>query len=153
MSLKGLNDLHDQFKRQKYPNMPTYAMVKSKFSDSNANELTKSIMAFLELKGHHVSRVNTMGVVRQGKYTKGGGTLGASDLSVIMRNKNNYVIAWELEIKFGKDRQSDDQKEYQKSVEKAGGLYSIVRTFEEFENQYLAIDNAQSMMLRSIIFK
>jgi hypothetical protein len=37
-----------------------------------------------------------------------------------------------IEIKYGKDRQSDVQKEYQASIERAGGVYIIVRTFYEF---------------------
>lgn len=135
MTLDELNKQQDEFKRLKYPNVPEYALSKTKNKDNGANSLTSSIVKFLELNNHHVSRVNTMGVMKNGKYRKGGGTLGASDLSIIMKGKNG-VIAWEVEVKFGKDKQSDVQKKYQASVERAGGIYSIVSTFDDFQMQY-----------------
>lgn len=140
-SLKDLADMQDAENKKKYPTMPDYARVKSKFSESNANNLTAAIMKFLTSSGHHVSRVNTMGVVRNGKYTKGGGTIGASDLSVIMKSFSGKIVAWELEVKHGKDVQSDVQKEYESSVVKAGGIYSIVKTYDEFQIQYQKLMN------------
>ena len=127
--------LDDQFVRQ-HPSVPSYAKPKPKVTKSPANQLTNDIIKFLSLKGHHVSRVNTMGVMRDGKYTRGGGTLGASDLSVIMKNKLGVVIAWELEIKIAKDKLSDVQIKYSESVIKAGGHYSVVKTFDDFFEQY-----------------
>ena len=41
-----------------------------------------------------------------------------------------------LEIKHGADEMSSEQKEYQKKVEAAGGVYIVVRTFEDFLNWY-----------------
>ena len=37
-----------------------------------------------------------------------------------------------IEIKYGKDRQSDDQIRYQEMIEKAGGIYIIVKNFDDF---------------------
>ncbi len=126
----------DEFKRT-HPNVPDYARPKSKKSKSPAIELANSIQKFLKLKGHHCSVVSTMGVYREGiGHTYGGATKGASDLSIIMKSDKGNVIAWECEIKIGKDIQSDKQKQYAESVMKAGGHYSIVKTYEQFISQY-----------------
>jgi hypothetical protein len=39
-------------------------------------------------------------------------------------------------VKYGKDRQSDAQKVYQKMIEDAGGVYYISRTFDDFIEFY-----------------
>ena len=36
------------------------------------------------------------------------------------------------EIKYGKDKQSEDQKKYQADIEAAGGIYIIVKTFHDY---------------------
>ena len=62
-----------------------------------------------------------------GKWTPGQSTKGTADISATIRGRSV-----KLEVKFGKDVQSQVQKEYQASIEKAGGVYIIVRTFDEF---------------------
>jgi hypothetical protein len=42
-----------------------------------------------------------------------------------------------VEIKIGKDFQKLNQKQYQKQVELAGGIYWIIRSFQEFYDKYL----------------
>jgi hypothetical protein len=37
-----------------------------------------------------------------------------------------------IEVKIGKDRQSDAQKRYQENIEKAGGTYYIAKNFDDF---------------------
>ncbi len=128
--------LSDEFRRT-HRNVPEYAIPKPKKSKSPAIELANNIQKFLKLNGHHCSVVSTMGVYREGiGHTYGGATKGASDLSIIMKSRQGIVIAWELEIKHGKDVQSDKQKEYAEAVERAGGVYSIVKNFDDFEMQY-----------------
>ena len=46
-----------------------------------------------------------------------------------------------IEVKFGSDRQSEHQKEYQKAIEAAGGVYLIARTFEQIKGE---IDNLKN---------
>lgn len=41
-----------------------------------------------------------------------------------------------IEIKHGKDRQSEAQKRYQADIEMAGGIYYIAKTFDEFYQWY-----------------
>jgi hypothetical protein len=43
-----------------------------------------------------------------------------------------------IEIKM-KDKQSPDQVKYQQAVERAGGLYLICHSFDEFMNYYNTI--------------
>jgi hypothetical protein len=37
-----------------------------------------------------------------------------------------------IEVKIGKDRQSEAQKRYQENIEKAGGIYYIAKNFDDF---------------------
>jgi hypothetical protein len=39
-------------------------------------------------------------------------------------------------VKYGKDRQSNDQKKYEQEVTKAGGIYLIAKTFDGFIEWY-----------------
>ena len=70
-------------------------------------------------------------VVGNQKYIKGTGTKGSADLSATIKGRSVKI-----EIKWGKDRQSQEQKEYQKHIESAGGIYYIARTFDEFIEWY-----------------
>jgi len=62
-----------------------------------------------------------------GKWTPGQGTKGTADISATIRGRSVKI-----EVKYGKDRQSDDQKRYQQQIETAGGIYIIVRNMDEF---------------------
>lgn len=58
-------------------------------------------------------------------------TRGTADIHAIIKGK-----AVKIEVKIGKDRQSIFQKEYQKNVEKAGGIYYIAKDFDSFYEWY-----------------
>lgn len=135
--------------RQEYPSLPEHAIKHPKYSDKSANDLTKAIIDFLNLSGHLAERHSNEGRVIDGRktytdvigQTKTIGSLkriyssnvnGTSDLKAVINGK---MIA--IEIKFGKDRQSEKQKEYQKRVENAGGEYWIAKTFDQFYETYL----------------
>jgi len=60
-------------------------------------------------------------------YIRSGSTKGAADISAIVNGK-----AIEIEIKFGKDKLRPAQIEYQKSVEAAGGVYFVAKSFDGF---------------------
>jgi len=66
-----------------------------------------------------------------GKWTPGQSTKGTADISSTIRGRSVKI-----EIKYGKDRQSDAQKEYQAAIERAGGVYIIVRDFDSFVTWY-----------------
>jgi hypothetical protein len=65
------------------------------------------------------------------QWIPGSGTCGTSDIHAVIGGR-----AVKIEIKAGADRQSEAQKEYQRKVEAAGGVYIIAHTFSEFLEWY-----------------
>ncbi len=61
-----------------------------------------------------------------GKWTPGQGTKGTADISATIRGRSVKI-----EVK-QKDKQSEVQKQYQQSIESAGGIYEIFRDFDSF---------------------
>ena len=128
----------------KYPNNAYIPL--SNWNDNSANALTKCIIHFLTYSGFQAERINTMGVYREGKkiqvgentrqlkgtYTPSTGTKGSADISATIRGRSVKI-----EVKYGKDKQSEVQKRYQESIEQAGGTYFIARSFDEFMIFYL----------------
>lgn len=148
-----LNALMMEQLKQKYPNMPEAYIPKTDWNDNSANALTKCVIAWIQFNGGQAERISSQGQYREGakipvgsgimahtkqlpgKWTPGQSTKGTADISAtISVNINGVKIgrSVKIEIKYGKDRQSDVQKEYQASIERAGGVYIIVRTFDEF---------------------
>lgn len=136
-----LKDLQLKYKMVKYPTIPPHLIALDHWNDNGANALTKSIIAFLQFNGCQAERINTMGVYRKkyrtdgvaigGQWTKGTGTPGSADISATIKGRSVKI-----EVKYGKDRQSEAQKAYQKAIEEAGGVYIIARDFEGFLNFY-----------------
>lgn len=134
--------------KERYPSFPKHAIPIPKYSDATANGLTKCVIDFLNYSGHQAERVSSMGrmldktkivedvlgrqrTIGSMQYIKGTSTNGTSDISSIINGKSVKI-----EIKIGKDRQSKAQKDYQLATEKAGGIYLITKTFDEFMTQY-----------------
>ncbi len=146
--LQSLSELSTSIKRQKYPNVPADSLPLTKYNDKTANGLTRCIIDFLRLNGWQAERINNTGrlVDRRETYTdvlgrsrtiggiewiKGTGTDGTADLSCVIAGK-----PVKIEVKIGRDKQSDKQKQYQASIEKAGGLYFIAKSFDGFYSWY-----------------
>jgi hypothetical protein len=147
-SLEQLRQLKLAKTREMYPNVPDIALPKTEYNDKSANGLTRCVLDYLLLSGHFCERTGNEGRVIDGRKTytdvigrqktigtvkriKSSGTKGTSDLKAVI---NGRMVA--IEIKFGADRQSQHQKDYQAMVEKAGGTYWIVKNFEQFLNLY-----------------
>lgn len=130
--------------------MPKEYVPKTKFTDKTANGLTKAIVAWINLNGYQAERISTTGryidnskivtdvlgnrkKIGSGKYIKGSGTNGSADISATIKGRSIKI-----EVKIGKDKQSDAQKEYQKNIEKAGGIYIIASDFDDFMMWYKA---------------
>jgi len=130
-ALKLANDI------ERHPSFPEAYFVKKKWDDKTANGLTKAITSFIQFNGFQAERINTMGTARENKrtdgkvigvtWTKGTSTAGSADISATIRGRSVKI-----EVKIGKDRQSDAQKRYQESIERAGGVYMIARDFDSF---------------------
>ena len=125
----------------KYPNFPPHAVPGKTWSDNSANGLTKCVIDIINYEGYQAERISTQGTYVEGakikvgenerqlkgKYIPTQGTKGSADISATIRGRSVKI-----EIKYGKDKQSDVQREYQESIERAGGVYIIVRSFDEF---------------------
>jgi hypothetical protein len=146
-SLKELKQLKLTESLRKHPKLPEAARYIKPYSDKTANGLTRAIIDFLRLKGHQAERISssgryidgskvvtdTLGFKRRigsGKWILGSMQPGSADLSAVIQGK-----AVKIEVKM-KDRQSPAQKKYQEQVERAGGLYWLVRSFDEFIKYY-----------------
>lgn len=146
--LKHLQELSLKVKRDKYPNIPDHAASIPKYSETTANGTTRCVIDFLKFTGNQAERINTTGryidnrktitdvigqkkVIGSGKWIPTTGTKGSADISATIKGRSVKI-----EIKTT-DRQSEAQKEYQRQVESAGGIYIIVRSFQEFYNWYM----------------
>jgi hypothetical protein len=144
-----LRALEIEDKRDKYPSIPESYIPLTDWNDNSANALTKCVIAWITYMGGQAERISSQGQYREGKkiqvgtgtlshskqlpgkWTPGQSTKGTADISATIKGRSVKI-----EIKYGKDRQSDVQKEYQAAIERAGGVYIIVRTFDEFVEWY-----------------
>jgi len=116
--------------------------------DDTANGLTRCIIAYLKYKGWQAERINTTGIPIDSRrqvtditgrtrsiggvqWRRGGGTVGSADISATIKGRSVKI-----EVKIGKDRQSEAQRQYQAAIEQAGGLYYIARDFSTFVAWY-----------------
>lgn len=147
-SIKVLQDLIWQLECIKYPRMPKEYIPKPTYSDKTANGLTKCIIHFVKANGYQAERISNTGRyidnskivtdsmgfqkrIGSGQYIKGTGTNGTADISATIKGKSIKI-----EVKIGKDRQSEAQKKYQADIERAGGIYIIIKDFDEFIHFY-----------------
>jgi len=146
--LQQLYELADMKHKEKYPDMPDAYRYVGKFSDKTANGLTKCIIEWIRLNGGQAERISVQGryidsskvitdvIGRQrkigsGKYIPSSMQKGSADISSTIKGKSVKI-----EVKIGRDVQSEAQKEYQAQIERAGGIYLIAGSFEEFLNKY-----------------
>lgn len=133
----------------RHANIPEHARPKMKFSDATANDLTTAILAYFSLaklkgykcrawrqpsEGRYLPEKWETNVVGQRIQTSKGifiprdkNAKGAGDILAIVSGK--FIS---LEIKIGKDRQSEVQGEFEMDITDAGGLYFIVRNWDSF---------------------
>ncbi|OZI09335.1 hypothetical protein BWI93_04555 [Siphonobacter sp. BAB-5385] len=148
-ALQALHDLALHSKRANHPTFPEKLIPKPKFSDKTANGLTKCIVAFIRLQGFQAERVSVEGRVLDGRKTfqdavgyrrtigtvkriRSSAQVGSADVSAIINGRSVKI-----EVKVGNDRQSQAQKEYQRQVEAAGGIYLLISSFQQFYDWYL----------------
>lgn len=143
-------DLYMKHTLDKYPSFKEKlgCIPPPKLKEAGANDLTRLVIDFLTMKDCQAERISSQGQYRDGKkqvidcigrkrtigsgiWTPGTSTKGTADISATIKGRSVKI-----EIKWQKDRQSQDQINYQHSIEKAGGIYLIVRTFDDFLNWY-----------------
>lgn len=147
-SISVLKELALSENKQRYPNLPAHARYTPKYSDKTANQLTRCIIDFINLNKGQAERISntgrqidnretysdTLGTTRtigSMEWIKGTGRNGTADISATIKGRSVKV-----EVKIGKDRQSDQQKKYQQEIERAGGIYFIAKDFESFYEWY-----------------
>lgn len=119
-------------------------MPPANIKEAGANDLTRLVIDFLEMNDCQAERISSMGryidgtkqvtdcigrkrTIGSGKYVKSTTTNGTADISATIKGRSVKI-----EIKWQKDTQSKDQKAYESSINKAGGIYIIVKTFDDF---------------------
>jgi hypothetical protein len=124
--------------------MPPDYVPKYKYTDKTANGLTRAIIDYINFSGGFAERISTMGRVIDTskivtnvigitksyggkKFIPGTGTKGSADISATI-----YGRSVKIEVKIGRDKQSDHQKEYEARTLASGGIYIIARNFEDF---------------------
>ena len=115
-------------------NIPTHLQSDFKFYDKTANGLTKLIMAWLKVNGHFAARINSGAVFdrRLGVYrANSGATVGMADINAVVKGKSISI-----EVKIGRDKIRDSQLKVKSEIEAAGGIYIIVRSFDDFRQQF-----------------
>lgn len=152
-SLKYLRKIYLADNRQRYPSLPDYARTAPRYSDRTANGLTKCILDFLKLKGWQAERVSVTGRyldnsrivtdvtgkqrrIGSGKWIPGQMTPGSADISAVINGR-----AVKIEVKIGRDQQNEAQRRYQEQIEKAGGVYMIATSLDEFVEWYQNFTN------------
>lgn len=130
-----LKQLKLESNRSKHPSFPDHLRPRPSYQTTTANGLTRAIIDYIQLNGGQAERIGSMGrvVKRNGvsRYIPGTSTKGTADISSTIKGRSVKI-----EVKVGKDRQSEYQKLYQADVERAGGVYYIARTFDEFYEWY-----------------
>jgi len=142
-AVKELERMADAEARLQHPNVNPKFLAPRKYKDNTANGLTKCVIDFIRLSGYQAERINCTGRfvdntevvenvlgdkrrIGSAKWLPTSGQRGTADISACIAGKSVKV-----EVKIH-DRQSEAQKAYQAEVERAGGVYLIVRSFTEF---------------------
>jgi hypothetical protein len=134
--LKQLARIIEQQQIRKRPLIPPHARKKPVYRDNTANELTRTVIVFIEAIGGQAERINNMGrQITKGLKTKwvyGTGKNGTADISATWAGKSIKI-----EVKATKgEKQSESQKQYQESIERAGGIYIVARSFDGFLHEF-----------------
>lgn len=118
----------------KYRNssIPEHCRFKTSFRDDTANGLAKCIDVWARINNAFYQRQNSQGQYdsRLGRWRKSGTTKGIADVQVIYNGR-----ACNFEIKIGRDRQSDIQKDVEARIKTAGGHYAIIKCYDDFLNE------------------
>jgi hypothetical protein len=143
-----LNDMIHKAECEKYPMIRPELLRCNSIKASKANDLTKAVIKYIQLMGGQAERISVTGrridqrrvvtdcmggqrEIGAVKWIKSSMQKGSADISAVIHGRSVKI-----EIKVGRDRQSGAQKIYQDQVERAGGTYLIVGTFDEFYEWY-----------------
>jgi hypothetical protein len=133
IAIKELETLATSAARSKHPNLPEYALAPRTFRDDTSNHLITCISNYITLQGGFASRINNQGTYRArlDRYTPGTSRKGLADVMGTYKG-----ISLHIEVKIGRDQQSEHQHQIELDVKRSGGYYFIARNFTEFKNWF-----------------
>lgn len=148
MTLKELKEIALRENYKDKPDYPEHARYVKPYSDKKANGLTRCIIDYIHFIGGQAERISVTGryvdnskivtdvIGRQrkigsGKWIKSSMTKGSADISAIYQGRT-----FKIEVKIGRDKLSPEQTRYKRNIEKAGGVYIVARTWEQFYNEF-----------------
>ncbi|MFD1144549.1 VRR-NUC domain-containing protein [Larkinella insperata] len=128
-AFQHLNALADQHKAARHPSFPAKYTPSSKYSDRDANGLTRCIVDYLNLSGHFGTRLASTGTYRADlqKFVHSQQRAGLPDVFGVVDGRAVFV-----EVKVGKDRLSDVQKQTIHQLEQAGAWVYVADSFQGF---------------------
>lgn len=149
-----MRKLHQEAQHKIYPSFPYDYIPEYSRNDRSTNGLTACIIDFINYTGGQAERISSTGrwvsnggtkqidfytgkETASGRYIKSSGTKGTADISATINGKSVKI-----EVKYGKDKMSNDQKVYKSRIENAGGVYMIARTFDSWLDDYNRIFKA-----------
>jgi hypothetical protein len=132
-AVKELEKLTTDSARLNHPTLPQYAIAPRKYRDDSANGLTVCIVVYISHKGGFASRINNQGTYRAklGRYTPSTCRKGLADVAATYKG-----LSLHIEVKIGRDRQSEQQRHFELEVNRSGGYYFIARNFTEFKEWF-----------------
>ena len=103
---------------------------------NKSNGLTQSVIKFINYSGFYANRISSTGRMidsTKGKkvWIRGNTQRGTADIHALVNSKHISI-----EIKIGADKMSEYQEKEKERIENAGGLYWVVKTFEDFLQKY-----------------
>ena len=99
---------------------------------TTTNSLTAQIVHYVELRGGYAMRINVGGFYREDVgYIRSGSTVGVPDIIAVFEGM--YIG---IEVKTGKDFQSEAQKTVEERTKQAKGTYLVVRDFDGFKKAF-----------------
>lgn len=140
-AIKELKTLEQEYLKKKYPSVPYLPFTN--YKEKTANGLTRMIIDFIKFKGFQAERISVTGrpldntkvvtdylgnkrMIGSVQWIPPSMQKGTADISATIKGRSVKI-----EIKI-KDNQSEVQKEYQQQIEKAGGVYLLIRKFDQF---------------------
>lgn len=133
-ALKELQRVVNDAKRKRHPSVPDHALPRTRYSDKDANGLTKCVVDFVNLQPACLAWRSGNAPVfdaKIGQHRAGNVRKGVADVTAIRQGR-----AWQIEVKVGADRLSDHQKKFAAEVEAAGGIYCVATSFEGFVRRW-----------------
>jgi len=120
--------------RYKGRNIPEAVKVRNQYRDDTSNNLTKLIIDYIKFKGGFSTRITSTGTYRNDikKFVKSTQRKGMADIIAILKKENGEPLSLSIEVKIGKDVQSEHQKKIESEINEAGGKYMIAKNFDQF---------------------